>query len=114
MNLRVFISLIITLAIALQSVGVVAAATQVHQIDLEHLKTEHTHSLLTMAQFEQVQDDHNIKDCHHCGHCSGSHLSWYINKPTPTLYWQPSHNIQRDEFAYALQRHEPQFKPPRA
>jgi len=64
----------------LQSITAVASATsQSHQIDIEHLQTQHDHSDDLSNNAEEIgEDDHDIKDCHHCGHCSGSHLSWIL------------------------------------
>ncbi|NOU50080.1 hypothetical protein HG263_05945 [Pseudoalteromonas sp. JBTF-M23] len=115
MNFKTLLSLFITLAIALQSVGVMAASTQIHQIDIEHLQTEHTHNLSATALNEQYdQSGHNVKDCHHCGHCSGSHLCWFVSKPTIALYIKQSRDIMDKERTQALLRHEPQYRPPRA
>ncbi|BBN83463.1 hypothetical protein PA25_34480 [Pseudoalteromonas sp. A25] len=99
----------------MQSVGASAASTQVHQIDIEHLQSEHVHSSKLSSLNDQYdQDGHNIKDCHHCGHCSGSHLSWFVSKSTTALYVkQPRDDIDHER-SQAQYRHEPQFKPPRA
>ncbi|MBD1583776.1 DUF2946 domain-containing protein [Pseudoalteromonas sp. S16_S37] len=115
MNFKTLLSLFITLAIALQSVGAMAASTQIHQIDIEHLQIEHVHDQQVSTLTEQYdQSGHNVKDCHHCGHCSGSHLSWFVSKPITALYIKQSRNIMDNECTQALHRHEPQYKPPRA
>jgi hypothetical protein len=62
--------MLLVISIVLQSLTAVASSTsENHQIDIEHLQTQH----------DNVGDEqHNEKDCHHCGHCSGSHLSWIL------------------------------------
>ena len=70
--------MLLVVSIVLQSLTAVASATsENHQFDLEHLQTQHDHESDSKA-FDDNTDDsgHDIKDCHHCGHCSGSHLSW--------------------------------------
>ncbi|WP_158678268.1 DUF2946 domain-containing protein [Pseudoalteromonas sp. T1lg23B] len=125
MNLRIVICIIITLVIALQSVGTVASASQTHQIDIEHLQTEHVHAEHIHAEHHDAkqyptvtelydQDGHNIKDCHHCGHCSGSHLSWYVSKLVNQLPIVLALNDYSQTHSHTIHRHEPQFKPPKA
>ena len=64
----------------LQSLITVASATsQSHQIDIEHLQTQHDHNNDSTAFNNNSDDDeHDVNDCHHCGHCSGSHFSWIL------------------------------------
>jgi hypothetical protein len=78
--LAVALKLLLIVSIVLQSITAVASATsQSHQIDIEHLQTQHDHSDDLSNNAEEIgEDDHDIKDCHHCGHCSGSHLSWIL------------------------------------
>lgn len=74
-----WISLLIVLSIALQSFVAVANSNENHQVDSQHLQTEHSHDADNSELFEESsEDDHNIKDCHHCGHCQGSHTSWFV------------------------------------
>ncbi|GAC33945.1 hypothetical protein [Paraglaciecola polaris] len=79
--------------IALQSLAAVAKAQDFHQIEPEHLALIHQHasdeqniSLTPSLNDEQVstQDDtHNPADCHHCGHCNGSHAHWVSASASP-------------------------------
>jgi len=74
-----WISLLIVLSIALQSFVAVANSNDNHQIDSQHLQTEHSHDVDKVEIYnESSDDDHNINDCHHCGHCQGSHSSWFV------------------------------------
>lgn len=116
--------------IALQSVSAIASASKTHQIDIEHLQTEHVHAEHRNAEHRNAEqantkqyssatqlydeDGHDIKDCHHCGHCSGSHLSWYISKPTYQLPFELALNDYSQTDSYTIHRHEAQFKPPKA
>ena len=80
MNFTVALKLLLILSIALQSLTTVASATsQIHLIDIEHLQTQHDHkSDLESLDGDSDEEGHEIKDCHHCGHCSGSHFSWVL------------------------------------
>lgn len=76
-----WISLLIVLSIALQSFVAVANSTDNHQVDSQHLQTEHFHDGDNNELFDESSNDgHDIKDCHHCGHCQGSHTSWFVSK----------------------------------
>lgn len=75
------------ISIVLQSVIAVAKANDVHQMDISHVQTQHSHeshqqTSLTDASLLQL-DEHNIEDCHHCGHCHGSHSQWVVSKNLP-------------------------------
>lgn len=75
-----WIGFLIVLSIALQSFVAMANSNENHQIDSQHLQTEHSHDMDNVELLdESSDDDHNIKDCHHCGHCQGSHTSWFVN-----------------------------------
>ncbi|APD86582.1 hypothetical protein ACI7YQ_11250 [Alteromonas marina] len=79
------ISYIMISLILFQSFSAVANSLDFHAIDTQHLQHEHKHS-----EHEQVQSDlsakatsdkvstehHNPADCHHCGHCHGTHAQW--------------------------------------
>ncbi len=71
--------------VVLQSLSAIAGASETHQLDIQHLQTEHSHSddanLVTEGS---GTDNHNTQDCHHCGHCSGAHLAWIIAKDLPS------------------------------
>ena len=75
--------------ILLQSFSAVATLADIHIFDSEHLKTEHIHALDNHRSSEQLAQttengQHNEADCHHCGHCNGSHVHFaahiYISK----------------------------------
>ena len=44
----------------------------------------HYHGNVLFEYVESQSDtEHNIKDCHHCGHCQGTHTQWVAsNKST--------------------------------
>lgn len=76
------ISYIIISLILFQSYSVVANSLDFHAIDTQHLQQEHKHS-----EHKQVLDangtsgkekvnHNNTADCHHCGHCHGTHAQW--------------------------------------
>ena len=79
------ISYIVISLILFQSFSAVANSLDFHAIDIQHLQHEHKHS-----EHEQVQSElsanetsdkvstehHNPADCHHCGHCHGTHAQW--------------------------------------
>jgi hypothetical protein len=76
-----WISFLIVLSIALQSFIAVANSNESHQVDYQHLKTAHSHDADTHELFSKTSDDeHDINDCHHCGHCQGSHTPWFVSK----------------------------------
>lgn len=84
-----WISILLLVSIALQSYAAVANTQATHQIDVQHLQTEHSHSADRRMLFDDLSDtlsdtlsdkDHSIKDCHHCGHCQGTHTPWVIGK----------------------------------
>lgn len=80
-----WLSLLIVLSIALQSLVAVANSNENHQLDTQHLQTEHSHDADKVAFSDNSsEDEHNIKDCHHCGHCQGSHTPWLVNKQNNT------------------------------
>ena len=58
----------------------VSATSVPHQLDIEHLQTEHNHAHDSRSDFSSKTDDHDINDCHHCGHCSGNHTAWILLK----------------------------------
>ena len=80
MNLNVVLKMLLVVSIVLQSLtAVVSATSENHQIDIEHLQTQHDHDDDRNVLNDNTDDEqHDVKDCHHCGHCSGSHLSWIL------------------------------------
>jgi len=76
--IKTWISLLIVLSIALQSFVAVASSNENHQVDVQHLQTEHSHETDHQAlELESSESEHNVNDCHHCGHCQGSHTQWF-------------------------------------
>ena len=72
------ISLLI-LSVLCQSLLAVAQSVDLHTYDAEHVQTSHDHSLDTKPSVDQhgaEDSEHNVADCHHCGHCTGTHLNW--------------------------------------
>ena len=85
--IRKWVSYLLILLIALQSVAAIADAHQLHQAGSEHLTFEHPHDANTQNQPAPEQDEHDFRqqqlesltdnsssqyDCHHCCHCHGS------------------------------------------
>ena len=74
-------SLLLVLSIALQSFVAVADSDENHQIDTQHIQTEHSHEADNDGfSDDSSEDEHSIKDCHHCGHCQGSHTQWFTSE----------------------------------
>ncbi len=70
--------MLLVVSIVLQSLTAIASATsENHQVDFEHLQTQHNHQDDQNHFNDKDTDEHDINDCHHCDHCSGSHLSWF-------------------------------------
>jgi len=77
------ISVLLVFSIALQSFFAVANSSENHQIDSQHIQVEHSHDTDSVELFgESTDDGHDIKDCHHCGHCQGSHTPWFTSENT--------------------------------
>ena len=82
MNIKQFPAYIMIVLILLQSFSAVAKVADVHIVDSEHIKTEHVHALDDHISSEKLiqssadNDQHNPADCHHCGHCNGSHVQF--------------------------------------
>lgn len=81
---KTWLSFLIVLSIALQSFVAVANSGDNHQLNAQHLQTEHSHEVDNQARLNTTSTaEHNVKDCHHCGHCQGSHSQWFLtNKST--------------------------------
>ncbi len=80
--------LILVLLIAVQSYAAVANSEKSHLVDSQHILTEHSHDIDDIELFDESSDsEHNIQDCHHCGHCQGAHTQWVASNksalPTP-------------------------------
>jgi len=84
-----WLSLLLVISIVLQSFVAVADAEKPHQINPQHLQTEHVHDSDNLESQnkslnEYSDTEHNTNDCHHCGHCQGSHTQWIVNKKITT------------------------------
>ena len=94
-SVRVASYLLISL-ILFQSFSAVANSLDFHAIDSQHLSEIHEHqagdntaSANTHVQLQSneqadtnnvtVDISHNPADCHHCGHCHGTHAQWLGN-----------------------------------
>lgn len=68
--------------ILLQSLSAMAKSVDFHVLDAEHIKSEHVHAVDDHVTAEHISqptgdsDNHNSADCHHCGHCSGTHMQY--------------------------------------
>lgn len=89
--------------ILFQSFSTVAKSFDYHAIDAEHLSEVHEHqpndnnkiTKLTTPQNANVpansdialvtDNSHNPADCHHCGHCNGTHSQWLEHNETVAL-----------------------------
>ena len=90
-KVKAIFGLLIPIVIVLQSLAFAASAQPSHQIDGEHLQSQHSHQQDSQLLRGKVkvshpvatadEEQHDISDCHHCGHCSGSHLSWLSTQP---------------------------------
>lgn len=109
---NVALKVLLVVSIVLQSLTAVAAITnENHQIDVEHIQVKHDHNSDHTESGKLVDaQGHDINDCHHCGHCSGSHLSWILVKgisnihELPTVDEFPYYFIQSKEFSEAILR----------
>lgn len=107
-NMRTISYLLISL-ILFQSFSAVANSLDFHAIDSEHLSEVHEHQLGDNTAANKTQnhlklsvqasDDsstndisHNPADCHHCGHCHGTHVQWLGNTNGIELASNSSHH----------------------
>jgi hypothetical protein len=91
-NMR-FVSYFTIMLILFQSFSAVANSLDFHAIDPQHLQQEHQHSddhIIGNVNEEPPEkplnklndgndttaSQHNPADCHHCGHCNGTHVQW--------------------------------------
>jgi hypothetical protein len=91
-NTSIFAYITITL-ILFQSFSAIANLQDFHVMDTEHLQYEHVHEHDKVDRHYSPSADevkggteqdaagqnnahHNPADCHHCGHCHGTHVQW--------------------------------------
>jgi len=112
LNFSFALRIILVLSIVLQSFSSIASVTsEDHQVDIEHLQIQHDHADDRNILKESAdKEPHDIKDCHHCGHCSGSHLSWIlvsnsnITSKVYNTYKIPYQSVQTKEILDAILR----------
>ncbi len=111
--IRVIFSFILLSVIAIQSLTSSVAAQPNHQVDSQHLLSEHSHQQDAQLESDNLTDDvHDISDCHHCGHCAGSHLTWLMN-PVTGINLEQAANNQWQVMTPPEQKHrEPNYRPP--
>nr|WP_297347441.1 hypothetical protein [uncultured Glaciecola sp.] len=75
---------VVIMLILFQSFTAVASSLDFHSVDVSHLSEVHDHDKhdapildKTPVNVKSTSDSaHNPSDCHHCGHCHGSHTQW--------------------------------------
>jgi len=76
------ISYLLVTLIMFQSFAAVADSLAFEPIDAQHLQHEHSHSEHANTSHQSspinhdTNDDHHPAECHHCGHCQGTHAQW--------------------------------------
>ena len=108
MALTKLLTLMLIVLLSIQAVATVASAADFHQIDVSHLQQSHDHANDNTAQF----DDHPSQDCHHCGHCSGSHLNLILLTQGPALPYLPLAPSYPADEQQLLDFIEQQYRPP--
>lgn len=103
--------MLLIVAIVFQSFGAIASVSDNHQTNAQHLQTEHSHADdKSHSSGADKSEQHDIDDCHHCGHCSGSHLTWVnvdlcANQVMPLAQERYSHkNLRLSQFIEASLR----------
>jgi len=102
-------SYLLVLLILFQSYAAVANTLDFKVVDSQHLSEIHEHQLgdniasensqVQLKSVEQLDADnapvdisHNPADCHHCGHCHGTHSQWLGNTNGIELYFVATHH----------------------
>lgn len=114
LNISILLKTAFIVMIVLQSFAfAVSATTEHHQIDSAHLQTEHDHLSHENAVNDQAaEQDHNEKDCHHCGHCNGAHLSLILINHSDENVELPTPLLIPYQFAQAHALPEARYRPP--
>lgn len=97
MNISKLTSHIMILLMLFQSFSAVASSLDFHVVDPQHMQHEHDHNehvqnalsdfqadvgsiknanTYSLDSHESGDEHHNPSDCHHCGHCNGTHAQW--------------------------------------
>ncbi|CCQ10132.1 hypothetical protein PALB_9970 [Pseudoalteromonas luteoviolacea B = ATCC 29581] len=115
MNVPLFLKRLITTFLlcvfTLQSGALLASTEPKHVINSAHLQSEHNHANDTNPNFTQ-DDNHNINDCHHCGHCSGTHLSWVADQGVMLAPKLISLSVAKRNLAHFKGYYAPLLRPP--
>ncbi|EDY86754.1 conserved hypothetical protein [gamma proteobacterium HTCC5015] len=120
MNIRHYLTCLLALLIALQSVAAMADVHQLHQSGTEHLEFDHSHQSTAtdthndnlLAKQTPDQPGQSVYDCHHCCHCDG-HGSVVLIGATSHLADLFSENGQADYQANLTSGIPPSlFRPP--
>ena len=120
MNIRHYLTCLLALLIALQSVAAMADVHQLHQSGTEHLEFDHSHQSTAtdthndnlLAKQTPDQRGQSVYDCHHCCHCHG-HGSVVLIGATSHLADLFSENGQADYQANLTSGIPPSlFRPP--
>jgi hypothetical protein len=115
---------LLIMLIIFQSFSAVANSLDYHSIDTQHLSEVHEHQVHDNTKTKSSQQNadlsasndtsHNPADCHHCGHCNGSHLSFlFTSQLKSTLSINSSLN---SHYLYANKSTQVSslFRPPKA
>ena len=120
MNIRHYLTCLLALLIALQSVAAMADVHQLHQSGTEHLEFDHSHQSTAtdthndnlLAKQTPDQPGQSVYDSHHCCHCHG-HGSVVLIGATSHLADLFSENGQADYQANLTSGIPPSlFRPP--
>lgn len=120
MNIRHYLTCLLALLIALQSVAAMADVHQLHQSGTEHLEFDHSHQSTAtdthndnlLAKQTPDQPGQSVYDCHHCCHCH-DHGSVVLIGATSHLADLFSENGQADYQANLTSGIPPSlFRPP--
>tara|TARA_R110000868_G_scaffold401202_1_gene676576 strand:+ start:423 stop:764 length:342 start_codon:yes stop_codon:yes gene_type:complete len=72
------LNLILAFAIVIQSFVAIANSQETHELDVQHIQTEHSHESDRQIVDNElpIEGEHSDENCHHCGHCHGFHSQW--------------------------------------
>lgn len=112
MSISRLLCIALMLLIATQSAFANATSTPPHQIDSTHLQASHSHTNDALNINTDTQSTHDISDCHHCGHCSGSHVNWFMAAHLSVLPPYGAHTLPATPKLAKRSFIEPNFRPP--
>ena len=77
---NVLLNFTLVILIVLQSFVAIANSQEIHELDVQHIKTKHSHESDHQIVDNQspIEGEHSVEDCHHCGHCHGFHTQWLV------------------------------------